>query len=253
MRRRRWRRLRRKKRESSVEFCLLHANLLSPSTTTTTETSKPKPPPKEPIPVNLKEENIDKSKNVNNEPRKPEPKSEPPTISSLQDENAALRARITQLQSDLQEAQDFVFSLQPRHQTLTEPEAVEEFTALCAAVEDWVDQNLGDSIDEMVVSKERLRPKDTQNLMDLIPPAGKAAFDAPSTDMDIIQTAILRFLNDVIFSQDFYCPLPSSERQFVMTVERSMRDLQPRRGITFPSFPLSLFIRFPFSILFGSH
>lgn len=216
-------------------FCLSHSNnLLSPtSTTTTTETAKPKPLPKEPIPINIKDD-ADKSKSQNNESEKPDPDAEPPTISSLQDENAALRARITQLQSDLHEAQDFVFSLQPRHQTLTEPEAVEEFTALCAAVEDWVDQNLGDSIDEMVVTKERLRPKDTQNLMDLIPPAGKAAFDIPNTDMDNIQAAILRFLNDVIFSQDFYCPLPSSERQFVMTVERSMRDLQPRRGMPLP-------------------
>lgn len=217
-------------------FCLSHSNLLSPTPTTTTESSKPQPPPKEPIPINLKEENTEKNKRQNNESQKPDPDPDPkpPTISFLQDENAALRTRITQLQSDLQEAQDFVFSLQPRHQTLTEPEAVEEFTALCAAVEDWVDQNLGDSIDEMVISKERLRLKDTQNLMDLIPPAGKAAFDIPNTDMDNIQAAILRFLNDVIFSQDFYCPLPPSERQFVMTVERSMRDLQPRRGMPLP-------------------
>ncbi|KAL4786296.1 hypothetical protein BJX76DRAFT_355202 [Aspergillus varians] len=180
------------------------------STTNSTTTAEPK---------------SNKSKEENNDNH-----SEPPSINSLQDENAALRAKIIQLQSDLQDAQDFVFSLQPRHQALTEAEASEEFTALCAAVEEWVDQKLGDALDEQQINPDR-HVKDIQILMNLIPPAGRAAFHIADTDMDNIQAAILRYLDDALFSQDFYCPLSQSERNFVTSVERSMRSLHPRRDI----------------------
>ncbi|KAL4912312.1 hypothetical protein BDW62DRAFT_25465 [Aspergillus aurantiobrunneus] len=190
-----------------------------PNTTTTSPEPKPTKEPSQ------NKTNTDSKTEYNTETK------EPPSIPSLQEVNAALRSQITQLQSDLHDAQDFVFSLQPRHQILTEAEAVEEFTALCAAVEDWVDQKLGDDLDKMNITSEPLRVKDIQNIMDLIPPAGKAAFNIPNTDVDNIQAMILRYLNDVIFSQEFYCPLPPSERQFIMTVERSMRGLQPKRDI----------------------
>ncbi|KAL4925105.1 uncharacterized protein BDV17DRAFT_190234 [Aspergillus undulatus] len=157
--------------------------------------------------------------------------TKPPTFESVQEENAALRTRIAQLQSDLQDAQDFVFSLQPRHKTLTESEAIGDFTALCAAIEEWVDLKLGDALEEMSIADDQLRVKDIGALMDLIPPAGKAAFNILNTDQDLIQAAILRYLNDAIFSQEFYCPLPPSDRQFVLGVERSMRSLTPKRDV----------------------
>ncbi|KAL4949804.1 hypothetical protein BDW69DRAFT_68668 [Aspergillus filifer] len=154
-----------------------------------------------------------------------------PTITSLKEENTTLRARIDSLESDLQDAQDTIFSLQPRHLILTEAEATEEYTSLLAAVEEWVDQKLGDALEDKDIADDQLRVKDIGALMDLIPPAGKAAFNILNTDVDLIQAAILRYLNDTLFAQDFYCPLPMSERQFVMTVERSMRSLTPRRDI----------------------
>ncbi|KAL5338309.1 hypothetical protein BJX70DRAFT_206201 [Aspergillus crustosus] len=156
---------------------------------------------------------------------------QPPQPSlSLEQENALLRSKVTELQRDLHEAQDFLFSLQPRLQTLTEAEAVEEYQSLCASIEDWVDQKLADSLEEMTVAGE-LRMKDIQNLMELIPGLGKTAFITRGTDVDNIQAAILRFLTDAVFSQDFYCPLARHEREFVTAVERSMRTLQPRRDI----------------------
>ncbi|KAL4872868.1 hypothetical protein BDV12DRAFT_127041 [Aspergillus spectabilis] len=154
----------------------------------------------------------------------------PQSPSNLEEENTLLRSRVAELQRDLHEAQDFLFSLQPRLQTLTEAEAVEEYQGLCAAIEDWVDQKLADSLEEMTVAGE-FRMKDIQNLMELIPGLGKAAFNHRGTDVDNIQAAILRFLTDAIFSQDFYCPLARHEREFVTAVERSMRTLQPRRDI----------------------
>ncbi|KAL4886655.1 hypothetical protein BJY04DRAFT_178097 [Aspergillus karnatakaensis] len=154
----------------------------------------------------------------------------PKTPAELEHENNLLRSKITELQHDLHEAQDFLFSLQPRLQTLTEAEAVEEYQSLCAAIEDWVDQKLADSLEEMEVAGEP-KVRDIQMLMELIPNPGKIAFNTRQTDTDNIQAAILRFLTDAIFSQDFYCPLPRPEREFVTALERSMRTLQPRRDI----------------------
>ncbi|KAL2827554.1 hypothetical protein BDW59DRAFT_160197 [Aspergillus cavernicola] len=145
-----------------------------------------------------------------------------------QQEITSLRERITHLQRDLHDAQDFVFSLQPRQQTLTESEAITDFTSLCAAVEEWVDQKLGDALEDMTIATE-LRTKDIQNLMNLITAPGKLAFHTPMTDVDNIQAMILRYLTDCIFSQDFYCPLGKGEREFVTMIERAMRDLTPKR------------------------
>ncbi|KAL4946805.1 hypothetical protein BDV06DRAFT_217960 [Aspergillus oleicola] len=205
-----------------------------PSTTNTTTTSAAKPEqptttepkPSKPTATDTKE-NLDSKDN----PETKEPDAPPPTIESLLDENTTLHARINRLQSDLRDAQDTIFSLQPRHLVLTESEASEEFTSLLAAVEEWVDQKLGDALEDMSIADDQLRVKDIGALMDLIPPAGRSAFNILNTDVDLIQAAVLRYLNDTIFAQDFYCPLPPSERQFVMTVERSMRGLTPRRDI----------------------
>ncbi|KAI9374734.1 hypothetical protein BJX61DRAFT_540540 [Aspergillus egyptiacus] len=146
-------------------------------------------------------------------------------------EISSLRQRISHLQRDLQEAQDFVFSLQPRQQTLTETEASEEFRALCAAVEDWVDQKLGDNLEEMTINPD-CRIEDIANLMDLISARGKLAFHVPGSDAQNIQALILRYLADNLFNLDFYCPLGTGQREFITSLERAMRDLTPKRAVS---------------------
>ncbi|KAL3491506.1 hypothetical protein BJX62DRAFT_122810 [Aspergillus germanicus] len=203
------------------------------------------------------------------EPKQPEaaqaiPKQPEPSSSSTDDlatENAALREQISRLQHDLHEAQDLIFSLQPLQQPLTETEAVSEFQALIASVEEWVDQKLGDALEpdndppnDAETTEEgnienrhnegggggnlvfQVDPpstprvmKEIQSLLDLIPSPGRAAFAYHATDVDLIQALIMRYLGDAIFSQDFYCPLPKAERELVTVVERSMRTLTPRR------------------------
>ncbi|KAL3458125.1 hypothetical protein BJX64DRAFT_234356 [Aspergillus heterothallicus] len=188
-----------------------------------------------------------------------EPSSSPPT-DDLITENAALCQQITRLQHDLHEAQDLIFSLQPLQQPLTETEAVSEFQALIASIEEWVDQKLGDSLEpdndppnngndgdenntdgshggggnsglvfEVEPQSTPRVMKEIQSLLDLIPSPGRAALAHPGTDVDIVQALIMRYLNDAIFSQDFYCPLPKSEREMITVVERSLRTLTPRR------------------------
>ncbi|KAL4960815.1 uncharacterized protein BDV14DRAFT_181686 [Aspergillus stella-maris] len=204
-----------------------------PTTTTTSKQEQQPTVPKQeqPTPVESKLKQPTPNTEIKEPPSKEQPPSPPLTIASLTEENTILQARINSLESDLQDAQDTIFSLQPRHLLLTESEATEEYTLLLAAVEEWVDQKLGDALEDMNIADDQLRVKDIGALMDLIPPAGKAAFNILNTDVDLIQAAILRYLDDTIFAQDFYCPLSMSERQFVMTVERSMRSLTPRRDI----------------------
>ncbi|KAL2822982.1 hypothetical protein BJX63DRAFT_3248 [Aspergillus granulosus] len=188
---------------------------------------------------------------------------EPPSTDELTSENAALREQIFRLQHDLHEAQDLIFSLQPVQQPLTETEAASEFQAIIAAVEEWVDQKLGDVLEldtdtpTTADSADGTSPdtsygdaggggglvfevdprstpgvmKAIQSLLDLIPSPGRAALMRSGVDIDIVQALILRYLNDAIFSQDFYCPFLKGERELITVVERNLRTLTPRRDM----------------------
>ncbi|KAL4972151.1 hypothetical protein BDW66DRAFT_9502 [Aspergillus desertorum] len=153
------------------------------------------------------------------------------TIESLLAENQLLRTQLTQLKAALHDAQNHIFSLQPHSQTLPNADAIASFQSLFTSVENWVDQYLADSLDEKKVAVDALHIEDIRNLMNLIPAEGKTAFSIAKTDVDVIQAAILKFLVESIFDQEFYAPLPRSEREFVMGVERALRVLEPRRDV----------------------
>ncbi|KAL4907138.1 hypothetical protein BDW74DRAFT_175922 [Aspergillus multicolor] len=207
----------------------------TPTTTTTTksapeikptEKSKPKeahlkePPPRNPGPES----------NSNT----PETTATPITITSLQNENALLQSQLTTLKTALHDAQNHIFSLQPHTQTLTNSDAIAHFQSLHTSIENWVDQYLADALDEKKIAGDALNVEDIQNLLNLVPVEGKAAFaNVASTDVDIymLQAVILRFLVESVFNQDFYMPLPRGEREFVMGIERAMRVLEPRRDV----------------------
>jgi hypothetical protein len=141
-----------------------------------------------------------------------------------------LRDQVLRLKENLQDAQDFIFSLQPSQQILTEMEGTADFISLCASVEAWVDSRLRESLDDMVVTKGKVPLKASQVLLSLIPYPGEKAFEYPQTDEYNITAAILKFLCDTIFLKNFYCPIGALETKCLLSVERSMRSLEPRRG-----------------------
>jgi len=143
----------------------------------------------------------------------------------LQTECGNLRATVLELRRDLQDMQDFIFSLQPRQRRLTETEATEDFNTLCGSIEEWVDRKLGKSLDDRILPQTVcLTP--SQRLLALIPHPGKEAFRYPGTDEYNITAAILRFLCDEIFDKEFYCPIADVKSSFMESVEQSMRNLQ---------------------------
>ncbi|KAL4777134.1 hypothetical protein BDW60DRAFT_223190 [Aspergillus nidulans var. acristatus] len=153
------------------------------------------------------------------------------TIESLLAENHVLQTQLTQLKTALHDAQNHIFSLQPHIQTLPNADAITLFQSLVSSVENWVDKYLADSLEQGEVAADALDIQNIRNLMNLIPTEGKAAFNIANTDVDIIQAAILRFLVESIFNQEFCTPLPRPEMEFVMEVERAMRVLKPKRDV----------------------
>jgi GAF domain-containing protein len=147
-----------------------------------------------------------------------------------QNECEILRAQVLELRKNLQDAQDFIFSLQPRQQKLTETEAAEDFYTLCGSIEEWVDSKFGEALDGRILTKEKVLSEPLTKLLSLIPHPGKEAFKYPGTDEYNITAAILQFLCNEIFNKEFYCPIGDREIEFMVSVEKSMRNIEPRRG-----------------------
>jgi hypothetical protein len=140
-----------------------------------------------------------------------------------------LRDQVMVLQRDLNETQDFVFSLQRREKTTTEADAAAEFHSLCLAVEDWVQMQLTEAFDSKSTKITRLDPR-VRKLLSLIPQPGKEAFEYPDTDEYNVIAAIMKFLYLEIFTKDFYCPIERGHMNFLNSIKRSMENLEPRRG-----------------------
>lgn len=148
-----------------------------------------------------------------------------------QNECEILRAQVFELRKNLQDAHDFIFSLQPRQQKLTETEAAADFNTLCGSIEELVDRKLGEALEDRILTKEKSVPSEPSTmLLSLIPYPGKEAFKYPETDEYNITAAVLQFLCNEIFNKEFYCPIGEREIEFVVSIEKSMRNLEPRRG-----------------------
>ncbi len=151
-------------------------------------------------------------------------------LKESQEECAKLRAQTLKLRRDLKEAQDFVFSLQPRQTPFTESEAALDFRSLCDSVQIWVERELSDFIFEKVLFKNRTQVATARKLLAHISLPGKEASKIPGTDDYNITTVIMRFLEVNVFNKDFYCGVGEREVEFLRSLQASMRSLNPPRG-----------------------
>lgn len=149
-----------------------------------------------------------------------------------------LENEVNELEKNLQDAHDFIFTLQPRRQVITPTEAADEFRTFCATVEEWVQTKLGDALDERRLrSPKDIVPEQAKRFMSLITPAGRESLKVPDTDEYHVLAAIMNFLCCEVFDKRFWCPIGPGAMEFLESIERNMQNLEPRRGKS--PFPLS--------------
>jgi len=150
----------------------------------------------------------------------------------------SLHDQVQDLRKELRDAHDFIFSLQPKREPITESEATSEFRALSRTIEDWVETNLGDAIHDRSTVKHRLQATPARRFLACVSVPGQEASRYPDTDVYIVMAAIMEFLCVDIFNKDFYCPIEEGAMDFLNSILTSMRNLQPRRGESLHPTPL---------------
>ncbi|PMD20145.1 hypothetical protein NA56DRAFT_602060 [Hyaloscypha hepaticicola] len=144
-----------------------------------------------------------------------------------------LQRQVLELQRELRDAHDFVFSLQPKREQITESEAAAEFKSLFRMIEDWVETNLEDEIHARSILKQRgLQPSRIRRFLTLVSLPGQEASSCPETDVYNVIAVILKFLCIEIFDKDFYCPVEEGAMGFLNSILMSMRNLEPRRDLS---------------------
>lgn len=122
--------------------------------------------------------------------------------------------------------------MQPRASRLTESEALTDFNHLWGSVEEWVVTNLGDAIEAIQLGTAKPSySAGARRLLLLVPAPGREAYAYENTDEHNVMATIMRFLCDQAFDRDFYCNIEEGGSNFLKTIETSMRNLEPRRGM----------------------
>jgi hypothetical protein len=141
-----------------------------------------------------------------------------------------LKQEVFQLRKELTEAHDFIFSLQPRTNQVTETEVAADFQSLCQGVEEWVETKLGDHIHDGSLTKG-FDYSHAKRFLNYVSLPGQEAFAIPDTDEYNISGAIMRFLCTEILCKDFYVDIEKGAMNYLNGLMTSMGNLEPRRGM----------------------
>lgn len=144
-------------------------------------------------------------------------------------EASDLKQEVLQLRKELTEAHDFIFSLQPRQNQVTETEVAADFQSLCQGVEEWVETKLGDHIHDGSLTKG-FDYSHAKKFLNYVSPPGHEAFGIPDTDEYNISGAIMKFLCIEILCKDFYVDIERGAMNYLNGLMTSMANLEPRRG-----------------------
>jgi len=152
-----------------------------------------------------------------------------------------LLSEVKELRKNLNDAQDFIFSLQPLRDKITESQATAEFSSLCKSVEEWVQTNLSDPLYEKHLIKEKVTlGVPAKEFISILSRSSIEAFRCQDTDDYNVVSGIMKFLCRGIFEPDFYCPVDRGAIEFLKSLEKSIANLEPRRG-EFTSKPMHAF------------
>lgn len=154
-------------------------------------------------------------------------------ISDLQNRLLHAESEREEFRRNFQEAQEQIFSMQPRRSDITENEAAEEYCSLCANVENWIDSHFNDvlNLDYKIFAHSDVNIVSGSRLLALIEltPGAINAKDVPDTLQYYLRSAIMNFICREIFQQDLY-RADTGPWELLHTIEASMRSLEPRRG-----------------------
>lgn len=144
-----------------------------------------------------------------------------------------LRQGLAEKESDLKDARDLIFRLQPSHQHITHSEAQKDYNALCEGVVSWVNYHLAATFDDDTVARKYFNIKYGEFLYHQMTPSSKASRSISESDEWHIIGAIMNFLLREILCRDFYGVAPRGSIEFLDSLVRSMNCMEPRRGINF--------------------
>ncbi|OIW27610.1 hypothetical protein CONLIGDRAFT_633977 [Coniochaeta ligniaria NRRL 30616] len=155
---------------------------------------------------------------------------------ALGQEATKLRRENQSLRAELDDARSHIFSLQPYRQELTPKEVEQDFDDLVTSVSEWV-QKFADPIVEdednfqHAIARARRSPEDVQKLRRFIGNHPDLIHGClyPETDVDILISVVLRYLNDNIFQKG----LPGTVQHLgeaISQIEGSMQShVEPKR------------------------
>jgi hypothetical protein len=160
-----------------------------------------------------------------------------------EEERDELQAQVRELQKGLRDNQDFVFALQHGRKQITETEALAEYKSLYESIQDWVETQLGQSVEKKLNSKNNLKQAQVaqaKNFVRHISRSGEYASQVPGTDEFIIISVIMRIICEEIFDREFYCGIEGRQAEWVRDIQESMARLKPPRGLSTPLYPIPI-------------
>jgi hypothetical protein len=154
-------------------------------------------------------------------------------IADLQTKLQQAEKQKTEYQQNFLDAQEQVFSMQPRRSDITEDEATSEYSSLCINVENWVESHLGTALDldYKIFEQSKVDIASGSRLLALIEitSGGAKSRDVPGTLQYYLRNAIMTFICEEVFQPELYNAV-AGPWKFLHSIIASMETLEPRRG-----------------------
>lgn len=158
-------------------------------------------------------------------------------LTSLQDQLAESEARGAVLQQHLEEASNTIFRLRPQRQECTESEIEEDYRKLISLVKNWVNANCESFLDDDLIGFDAIRSRR------IGADAHPETFEAITLQFQskfnhwieakehVLVAAVMRYLFDRILDQCFSVLLRSEERDFLVTIQNSMENMDLQKDL----------------------
>jgi phage host-nuclease inhibitor protein Gam len=155
-------------------------------------------------------------------------------ITDLQRELQLIKKERDDYRQNFADAQEQIFSMQPHRSDITEDVAIQEYSSLCIAVENWIESRLDAVLDldaKIFTHSTAVDLTSGTRLLRCITstPGAANSRNIVGTLQYYIRSAIMNFICHEIFKPELY-EIISQQWKLIRTVENSMENREPRRG-----------------------